>query len=142
MAEGLRRREDDGAVVRISGGVDGFDGDEDGVGRGGGRSHGDGFGDQGPANAARFQGLNGFVLSGIWEGKDAECEVAGHESAGLGEEHVAEGTAESADAGEGSDADGYGYDYKEETGAGGADFAPGDADGGGPGELGRGWHWG
>jgi hypothetical protein len=60
----------------------------------------------------------------------------------LGEEHVAEGSAESTDAGEGSDADGDGDDDEEKAGARGSDFPPTDADGRGPGELRSvDWHW-
>jgi hypothetical protein len=82
---------------------------------------------------AGFEGVEGGVLIGGGEGEDTDGEVASHEGAGLGEEHVAEGAAETADAGEGSDADRDGDDDEEKAGAGGADFAPGDADGGGPG---------
>jgi hypothetical protein len=45
----------------------------------------------------------------------------------LGQQHVPEGAAESANAGQGADADGNRDDHEQKPGARGADLAPGDA---------------
>ena len=87
------------AVERVGGGIHGLDGDQQRIGHGLRRRHGDGFGDPGAADALSRKAVERGLLFGRGEGEDAGGEVAGHEGAGLAEEHAPEGAAETAHAG-------------------------------------------